>query len=110
MGPVAFANGVHAVDTEFDSYFALLSKPYGRHRLSIRYDNFELTQNDQAPLDDNRENGHALTLSYQRGLSDSLGLVAEAISIKTHRNSWRYFGFAPSKTETQFQLSLRLRL
>jgi phosphate-selective porin len=110
MGPVMYTNGAHAVDAEFDSYFALLSRAYGRHRLSVRYDNFEVTQNDQTPADDNRESGHAVTVSWQLGVTDKVSVVAESVTIKSRRDIWMSFGLEPDETETQFQLSLRLRL
>ncbi|MDA0706222.1 MAG: hypothetical protein O2907_03685 [Proteobacteria bacterium] len=110
MGDVLYSNGAHAVDVEYDSYFALLSKQSGRHRLSLRYDNFEVTQNDNTREDNNPENGYALTLAWQLSLADKLNLVAEWISIKTHHCGWVYYDLEPTETETQFQLSLRLRL
>jgi hypothetical protein len=110
MGPVMYTNGAHAVDAEFDSHFALLSRAYGRHRLSVRYDNFEVTQNDQTPADDNRESGHAVTVSWQLGVTDKVSVVAESVTIKSRRDIWMSFGLEPDETETQFQLSLRLRL
>jgi hypothetical protein len=109
MGPVMFPNGAHAVDTEFDSKFALLTRTFGKHRVSIRYDQFEVTQSDQMPEDDNLENGHAWTLSYQLGLSDRLTLAAEWLGIKTHRCGWEYYDLPETTTETQSQLSLKLR-
>lgn len=110
MGPVMFPNGAHAVDTEFDSKFALLTKEFGKHRVSLRYDQFEVTQNDQMPEDNNPENGHAWTVAYKVGLSDKLTLATEWLSIKTHHCGWAYYGLDPTETETQFQLSLKLRL
>ncbi|MDH5323074.1 MAG: hypothetical protein OEW81_11745, partial [Gammaproteobacteria bacterium] len=110
MGPRMYSNGAHAVDAEYESYFALLSKAYGRHRWSFRYDNFAVSQSDQTPQDNNAESGHASTLAYQVGLAEKLSLVAEWISIKTHRPAWSYFALAPGEVETQFQLTLRLRL
>lgn len=110
MGPTLYVNGTHAVDVEYDSYFALLSKQSGRHRWSLRYDNFDVTQNDQTTEDNNAEDGYALTLAYQVGLAGKLNLVAEWVSIKTHHCGWVYYGLDPTETETQLQLSLRLRL
>jgi hypothetical protein len=42
MGPVLFAHGAHAVDADFNSYFALLSREFTLHRWTIRYDNFRV--------------------------------------------------------------------
>ena len=107
MGSVV--NGVRDLDVEFDSMYLMLTRAYNRHRLSIRYDMFELTDNDQTPQDDNSEDGDAWTLAYFYEYSDKLSFGAESLSIKTDRFSWQYYGLNPSRTEKQFQLSVRLR-
>ncbi len=103
-------NGIYDVDTEFDSQFALLTRSFDRHRVSVRYDHFEVTQNDQTPEDDNLETGHAWTLGYQFGLSKKVSLAAEWLSIKTHRFANVYYGLPQTVTETQLQLLVKLRL
>ncbi len=107
MGP--FVDGAHSVDVEFDSKFFMLTKTREDNRLSLRYDNFEVTQNDQTFEDDNQEDGHVWTITYQRAFSDRLSFAAEWLSIKTHHYGWVYYGIDPTRTETQLQLSLRLR-
>jgi hypothetical protein len=107
MGPVV--NGAHVVDVEYDSYFALLTRAFERHRLTVRYDHFDVTQNDQTPEDNNPENGHAWTLNYQYSFSDKIILATEWLSIKTHHCGWVYYGISPTETETQTQVTLRLR-
>ena len=108
MGPV-MPDGAHAVDTEYDSQFLLLTRAFGDHRISVRYDRFEVTQNDSTPEDNNTEDGHAWTLSYRYGFSDTLDIAAEWLSIKTHHCGWTYYDVAPTATETQFQLAAILR-
>lgn len=107
MGPVM--NGAHAVDVEYDSFFTLLTRAFDKHRVTARYDHFDITQNDRTPEDNNPENGHAWTLSYQYGFSDKMSLAAEWLSIKTHHCAWIYYGISPTETETQTQVTLRLR-
>jgi len=108
MGPVI--NGVHVVDTDFDSQFILLTRAFGNDRVSIRYDHFEMTQNDQTRHDNNPEKGHAWTLSYQAKLTEKVAIAAEWLSIKTHRCALVYYGLPQTVTETQLQLTLKLRL
>jgi len=110
MGPEMFPNGAHAVDVEFDSKFALLTRAFGDHRVSVRYDNFDVTQNDSTPEDNNPESGHAWTVSYQVGLSEKISVAAEWLSIKTHHCGWVYYGIGPTETETQLSVSFKLRL
>ncbi len=107
MGPVM--DSWHAVDVEYASQFALLSRAFGRHRLSVRYDHFTVTENDQVPSDDNAEDGHAWTLAYRFNASERISLAAEWLSIKTHREAWAYFGVPTAATETQTQLLLQVR-
>jgi hypothetical protein len=107
MGP--FVNGAHLVDVEYYSYFGLLTRAFDKHRISVRYDHFDVSQNDQTPEDDNSENGHAWTLSYQYSHSDAVTIAAEWLSIKTHHGGWVYYGIPPTAIERQFQLTLRAR-
>ena len=107
MGPVM--NGAHVVDVEYDSYFALLTRSFDKHRISARYDHFDVTQNDATPEDNNTENGHAWTVNCQYSFSDKVSLAAEWLSIKTHHCGWIYYGIPPTETETQTQVTLRLR-
>ncbi len=105
----AVMNGVHDVDTEFDSKYLMLTRTYGGHRLSARYDKFEVTQNDETPEDNNPEDGHVWTFAYLYEFSDKVSFGAESLSIKTEHGGWQYYGLDPTKTEKQLQLSLRLR-
>jgi hypothetical protein len=107
MGPVI--NAAHAVDVEYESKYLLLTKALDSHRLSLRYDNFDISQNDRAPEDNNPENGHAWTIAYQYERSKHVSFATEWLSIKTHRCSWEYYGIDPTNTETQLQVSIRLK-
>ena len=107
MGPVI--NGAHAVDVEYDSYFILLTRAFDKHRVSARYDNFHVTQNDDTDEDNNPENGHAWTLGYQYQYSEKVSIAAEWLSIKTHHCGWQYYGLPTTATEEQTQLMLRIR-
>ena len=107
MGPVI--SGAHAVDVEYDSYFVLLTRASDKHRVSARYDHFDVTQNDDTDEDDNSENGHAWTLGYQYQYSEKIGVAAEWLSIKTHHCGWEYYGLPTTATEEQTQLMLRIR-
>jgi hypothetical protein len=104
-----FRNGVYSVDVEFMSQYLLLTRAFDRHRFTVRYDHFEMSEADSTPLDENSERGHAWTLSYQYNPSNNVSLVAEWLQIFTERPAWAYFDLEQRKTETQLQLALRLR-
>jgi hypothetical protein len=107
MGPVI--NGARAVDVEYESKYLLLTKSLDKHRLSLRYDNFDVTQNDEIPEDNNPENGHVWTVAYMFDHSKYVSFAAEWLSIKTHHCGWEYYGLDPTNTETQLQVSVRLK-
>ena len=102
-------NGVYSVDVEFLSNYLLLTRAFGRHRVTARYDHFEISEADVTPLDENSERGHAWTLGYQFEATERVALAAEWLEIFTERPAWAYFGLDQRKTETQLQLALRLR-
>ena len=107
MGPAS--NGIHLVDTEFGSSYLMLTRLFDRHRVSLRYDIFEVTQNDDTDDDNNDEDGFVWTLAYFYELSNKVSLGAESIIIKTHHCGWKYYDIDQSRTEKQLQLSVRLR-
>jgi len=102
-------NGIYAVDVGFESRFVLLTKSFERHRVSMRYDHFEISENDRIPLDENSENGHAWTISYRYNLSENVTFAAEWLEIYSNRPAFAYFNLAERKSEQQLQLTLRLR-
>ena len=104
-----YRNGVYSVDNTFQSNYVLLTRSFNRHRLTARYDHFEMDEADTTPLDENSERGHAWTFSYQYNPSEHVSLVAEWLQIFTERPAWAYFGLEERQTETQLQFALRLR-
>ena len=102
-------DGVHAVDVEFHSDFVLVTKSIGAHRISFRYDRFEVLENDRIPLDNNSEHGDAWTAAYEFRISERASVAAEWLEMQSHREAWAYFGLDKVNTERQLQLGLRLR-
>ncbi len=107
MGDVV--NGIHDLDAEYNSMYLMVNKAYDRHRLSVRYDKFEVTENDQTPQDNNAEDGDAWTIAYFYDYSDRISIGVESLTIKTDRFSWQYYGLDPIQTEEQIQITAQLR-
>ncbi|MEM1261724.1 MAG: hypothetical protein AAGH76_04975 [Pseudomonadota bacterium] len=97
------------VDADFEAAYLLVTRSFDAHRITGRYDGFSVVDNDQTPLDNNAENGHAWTFSYQYALNDSVSLAAEWVRIDSFRPSYRYLGLSPNAVEVQRQLMLRVR-
>lgn len=101
--------GERGVYADYASYFVLLSKAFSRHRLTARYDHFDVTDKDEIPLDNNAEDGSVWMLGYQFAAARYLTLAAEWLQIETKRPAFAYFGLNQSVTERQIQLSAQLR-
>jgi hypothetical protein len=108
MGPVV--NGAHVVDNAFESCFALLTRKHGRHRWSLRFDDFDVADLDATPLDDNSESGDALTAAYRYELEASWSLGVEWLALDLTRPAETYFGRPASSRENLFRLEMRYRL
>jgi hypothetical protein len=108
MGPEF--DGIHPVDNEYSSYFVLLTRAFDRHRVSLRFDGFEVTETDPVVLDENAEDGDAWTLAYRFQLNNKFGIAAEWLQIHSERPAWAYNNLETSQTEKQLQLSFELRV
>ncbi len=58
------AGPVTSIEADFWSTYVLISKRFGAHRASLRWDRFEVEDLDQTPYDNNDEHGSSATLSY----------------------------------------------
>jgi len=93
------------VDDEFDSRFVLLTKRLGRHRLSVRQDEFTFRRPDGLNID----SGDATTLAYAYAARPNLMVAAEWLSIESTRDLWpRFYGVSASHRERQIELSVTL--
>ncbi|HEX5786618.1 MAG TPA: hypothetical protein VFY03_00450 [Woeseiaceae bacterium] len=107
MGPVI--DGAHVVDNAFSSWFVLLTKAVGQQRFSARYERFDVTEDDDVYLDENAEDGRALTVTWLVGITDLVNVAAEWLEIKSYRPAWAYNDLATTRTERQLTLSVQLR-
>jgi len=107
MGP--WSGEWYPVDVEFEASYLMLTRAMARHRVSVRYDDFAVTDNDEIPEDDNSEDGHAWTISYQYAASDAVTVALEWVNIRSLRPAFAYFGADTTVTERQAQAALRVR-
>jgi hypothetical protein len=107
MGP--WLGEWYPVDAEYDASYLMLTRAFDRHRVTVRYDDFSVTDNDEIPDDDNSESGHAWTAAYQYRVNDFATIAFEWLSIRTRRPAFAYFGSDTGVTERQAQLTARLR-
>jgi hypothetical protein len=99
VGPIVYP--------EFWSAYLLLSKAWGRHRLSLRADRFGADDEDGFP-DINSEHGNALTASYIFRPVENHRLTLEVVHVDSRRRERSFLGLPANAHETQIQASYRI--
>ena len=95
------------VNNDYKSAFIALSKRIKKHRMTIRLEEFSVTDNDLTIGDNNEEYGKSATLNYTYRLSKPVFLSLEYNWLDSHRPSRMYTEQAIDLTERQWQLAAR---
>ena len=95
------------VDNDFNAFFVALSYRLSHHRLTYRWEQFTVDDNDMTVMDSNNEFGHSATLSYAYYVGKQWKLGVEGIRRSSNTGRRRYFGDPVEATETQVLLSAR---
>lgn len=98
------------VDNDYWSTYLLLSKRFGKHRLSIRYDHFEVEDDDLTPDDLNQENGNAYTAAYVLRAFEKQRFSFEILHVNSKRPEREFIGQPVTAKETTVQASYRFFL
>jgi hypothetical protein len=97
------------VEWPFRARFALISKTIGRHRLSFRYDTFDVE--GAGPVDKGAQNGHALTAAYVYEASEHWRFMLEWLEVFTHSADRALLSDQPPfARENQLQLAAKYSL
>jgi hypothetical protein len=100
---------VELVEDEFGSQFLMLTLLVrGSHRLSLRYDRFEIVR-DTVPRFYS-DDGHAWTLGYRYERTKQLSGGIEWLEIESHRDVWSFYSPVTDATERQLRLQVTYRL
>ncbi|MCB2107268.1 MAG: hypothetical protein KDE14_06180 [Rhodobacteraceae bacterium] len=93
--------------THYDSLFFLVSKTWGQHRVSARWEHFATHDRDRFP-DNNSETGHGLTLAYVFYPVAKQRLTLELLHVRADRPERTLSFNLPAKWhDTQIQASYR---
>ncbi|NRD74568.1 hypothetical protein HQQ94_15250 [Shewanella sp. VB17] len=99
--------GINIVDNGYNSGFVLLSHRWLKHRVSIRFEDFSVIDNDLTVDDDNSETGNAMTFSYGYQLRKGWFLQAEYNRVDSTRPARAEQGNSKELIEEQWQLASR---
>lgn len=100
-------DGRDIVDNQYQAAYLLLSRRWQQHRLSVRLEKFDVTDNDATADDNNNERGYAVTASYQYRLTKGWYLQAEYNRIDSIRAARVEQGLPYDLIEQQWQLASR---
>ena len=94
------------LDWPFRADFALLSKRFGRHTLSARYDRFSVRTNNEETAG-GWQDGHAWTAAYVFNASEHWRFTLEWLRVTSSSYDRAEAGGPPLLSETQVQLAIR---
>lgn len=98
----------NAVNIHFNAKFILASVASGRHRVSVRYDWFQVDDRDRfKEMDNNQEDGDAWTAAYLIQTGEHHRLAFEVIRMISDRPARAYLALPIHQRELQFQASAR---
>jgi len=98
------------VEADYRSWFSMLSLPVGRHRWSLRYEQFDVWDRDDFnDTDSSDENGHAWTFAYWLSLTGEHRLGAELVRVASDRAARAAIGEPVRADELVFQVNLRVQ-
>mgnify|MGYP001762319090 FL=1 len=85
------AMGQKVVVADYRSSYLMLNYQSEQHSISVRYDRFEVTDQDQTPTDDNNGKGHSWTINWTYQLTDHFDIALEhssLTSVQANRTQW----------------------
>lgn len=105
----------HVWDSGFDSRFLMLTRAFGPHRLSVRYDDFDVHPYNDPDMYTNRDDGYAWMASWLYEWSEHVRLGAEYLAIATEhceiqQCAWVFNGLPQTSRQNQLQFTLRWHL
>lgn len=108
VGSVEASTAIWNVNNDFQSFYTLVSYQFNpKHRISLRYDNFLVEDQDQS-ADQNDQDGQALTVSYLFNITKVQSLALEFLSVDSERSGNSGFG-TQDPDDDLIQISYRLK-
>ena len=99
-----------AVDVYYRTWYLLASATRGPHRLSVRYDWFQVRDDDRyGVVDPNDEKGDAWTVAWSFELDRRTSVLLELLSVDSTRPARSLVGLPERARETLVQVGVRGR-
>jgi len=98
-------------DVDYSAWFILLTRLINKHRVSLRYEKFEVNDLDlfKGTIHNSDETGDSWMLAYRYRFSDQIQLGAEWLQIRSKRGSRLIIEGIGSETEKQLLFNISYR-
>ncbi|NMP30961.1 hypothetical protein HII17_05230 [Thalassotalea sp. M1531] len=100
--------GIDVVKAEYDNMFLMMRYQRLAHHVAMRFEHFNVDDQDETIGDNNNENGNGVTLSYRYQLSKKQFILSEFNWLRSERPSRSYELQPVDLVERQYQLAYRL--
>ncbi|MBQ4834345.1 hypothetical protein J8L70_13915 [Pseudoalteromonas sp. MMG010] len=97
------------IDNAFYSHYLMLSHKLDKHRLSIRYDYFNVDDNDTTTFDDNASYGEGFTATWRYQVSKTVQLGIEGSALKSFIDNRAASNLAQRISQQQIQINAQWR-
>ncbi|MBN8281055.1 MAG: hypothetical protein J0M16_10640 [Gammaproteobacteria bacterium] len=104
----------HEWESGFDARFVLVTRAFGPHRFTVRWDDFDVQPVNDPDKYTNRDHGYAWTAAWLWDFSEHLRVGAEYVAIATdhcdvEQCAWVFSGLPRTSRQDQFLLTFRLK-
>lgn len=96
-----------SVDIAFTAQYLMLNRRFENQSISLRFDRFKVDDNDLTALDDNNENGRALTLAWLWRFAERWRVGAEWLRVSAERPTLAVLDIPTEPDDHQVSLSIR---
>ena len=93
------------IDNDFYSHYLMLSHKEGKHRISLRYDYFKVTDNDTTVFDPNASNGEGVTASWRYAFSKHGQIGIEGSALKSFVDNRAAMGLQQRASQQQVMIN-----
>ncbi|MDO3383653.1 hypothetical protein [Gilvimarinus algae] len=97
------------VNNDYRAWFLLLSHSLGAHRISARYDDFEVIDNDHWAFDPNNSHGESLAVAWRYRLDKHWQVGAEVSRVDSYVENRQLWWEAENASQTQWQVNFQYR-
>ncbi|MDA8622190.1 hypothetical protein N9L48_06035 [Psychrosphaera sp.] len=109
-GSTEMGDNQKGVHNDFSSWYLMAHYRLNTHRATIRFDGFNVTDNDFTSYDPNESDGNSVTVSYRYQASQSLQIGTEITMTQSeNQNRTLWVGWQAKQKQTSYSITTQYR-